>query len=379
MSATSVCGTCGHANPPGRAFCSQCGTALGAAPPCPACGASNDPGARFCGQCGRPLAPAAPTGSPPLGREVRRLRGHRVAVTAVAFSPDGRRVLSGDQDGGLRIWDRETGAVLHHLVGHRDEVLTVAFSPDGRYALSGGGALDKTIRLWDAGTGEETSRLAGHTGGVTSAVFTPDGRGILSGSQDHSVRLWDADAGFLLRNRTNHRRDVVAVSLSADGSRAVSAGLDATMCVWAMEDLSEIRRLRMEAQYEDMVTDAVLAPDGLSVISSDLVAGVHLWDVARAAVVRDFEGHTGNVFAVALSPDGSLALSGAGTDFYDADLRRELGIDNTVRLWRVDTGAELARMEGHDGNVNAVAFSPDGRLGVSGSSDATVRVWRLME
>jgi WD40 repeat protein len=125
-----------------------------------------------------------------------------------------------------------------------------------------------------------------------------------------------------------------------------------------------------------LVLDCAFSGDGLLALSTD-PEGVQLWDLAAAAKRRTLTGHTGNIFGVAFSADGRRALSCSGTDYYDDKLRQELGgADNTVRLWDVQSGLELARLEGHQRNVNCVAFLPDGRA-VSGSSDTTVRLWTL--
>src|SRR5262249_36691593 len=139
------------------------------------------------------------------GQRLHRLEGHTGQVSAVAFSPDGRRALSANKhqfkdgldihaaDYQLRLWDLETGKELRRFVGHAHPVLGVAFSPDGRQALSCG--VDATIRSWDVETGKELHRFVGHTGPVTAVAFAPDGRRAVSGSHDGTVRLWDPATG----------------------------------------------------------------------------------------------------------------------------------------------------------------------------------------
>ena len=94
------------------------------------------------------------------------------------------------QAGGLSSWP----AMQNILSGHSDSVMSVAFSPDGRRIVSGSG--DKTIRVWDAETGEEVvGPLKGHSDWVMSVAFSPDGRRIVSGSDDKTIRVWDAETG----------------------------------------------------------------------------------------------------------------------------------------------------------------------------------------
>ncbi|KAL4078818.1 hypothetical protein V8B97DRAFT_2067943 [Scleroderma yunnanense] len=120
-------------------------------------------------------------------RNQHTLKGHTGLVLSVAFSPDGRHIVSGSNDKTIQIWDAQTGGqVGKPLQGHTDSVMSVAFSPDGRYIVSGSD--DKTIQIWDAQTGGQVGKpLQGHTDSVMSVAFSPDGRYIVSGSHDHTI------------------------------------------------------------------------------------------------------------------------------------------------------------------------------------------------
>ena len=277
---------------------------------------------------------------------------------SVAFSPDGKRIVSGSGDKTVRVWDAATGQPHRHAdrptpIGaaadrpHRAECASVAFSPDGQRIVSG--SVDKTVRLWDAATGQPIGApLTGHTDLVTSVAFSPDGKRIVSGSVDNTVRVWDADTGQPIgAPLTGHTGAVYSVAFSPDGKRIVSGSDDKTVRVWDADTGQPIG-----------------AP---------------------------LTGHTGAVYSVAFSPDGKRIVSGS--------------VDNTVRVWDAATGQPVGAaahrphrrgdqcgvqprrqahrlrqrrqdgagvgrrhrptrsaqpLTGHTGTVTSVAFSPDG-------------------
>ena len=233
-------------------------------------------------------------------------------VTSVAFSPNGRQVLTGSgnpfertSDNTARLWDAATGKELRRFEGHTEAVLSVAVSPDGRQVLTG--SANSTVRLWDAATGKELRRFEGHTDWVTSVAFSPDGRQVLTGSRDNTARLWDAATGKELRRFEGHTDAVWPVAFSPDG-RQVLTGAGHFVGV---------------------------APDNTA----------RLWDVTTGHELRRFEGHTDMVSSVAFRPDGRQILTGSQ--------------DGTARLWDVATGRELCRFYGFtDGHW--LVLTPEG-------------------
>jgi len=130
-----------------------------------------------------------------VAQEANRLQGHRDAVISVAFSPDGKSIVSGSEDNTIRLWDAQTGKPIGQPMKRHDKsVLSVAFSPDGKRIVSG--SEDNTLQLWDVQTEKQIGEpLQGHQAPVRSVAFSPDGKSIVSGSEDNTIRLWDAQTG----------------------------------------------------------------------------------------------------------------------------------------------------------------------------------------
>jgi WD40 repeat protein len=321
------------------------------------------------------VAPILPAGVPLYG-EALRLEGHPEQVTCVAFLPDGRFALSGCRGGKLCLWDLLYQREVRRWGGHASWVTAIAIAGE-RTAVSTG--LDPFLRVWSLADGSEV-RAIRTTGVMNGAVaLSPDGRRVVAGDEGEPIRMWDMATGSELQRFSGCREAISSLTFSPDGryllsgERGVDAGND-HIRLWEVATGREVR------QYGDMlwgIEQAAFSPDGRLIAGASLEGYVTIIDTASGREVRRIQAHAGNAYSVAFTPDGQRMLSSGGTDDIGEDLRREFGIDNSVRLWDVTTGQELARFTGHTGNVLRVAVSPDGRSALSGSADRTVRLWRL--
>jgi hypothetical protein len=150
------------------------------------------------------------------GRELAVLKGHKGWVWSVGWSPDGARLVSGGDDGTVRLWEAQSGRALAVLKGHKGWVWSVGWSPDGTYLVSGG--QDGTVRLWEAQTGRALAVHEGHEGMVRSVGWSPDGAHLISGGSDGTVRLWEAQSGSALAVLEGHKGTVRSVGWRPDGA-----------------------------------------------------------------------------------------------------------------------------------------------------------------
>ena len=292
------------------------------------------------------------------GLEIAVLRGHEDAVLSVAFSPDGHTVVTGSGDRTARLWDVASGLEIAVLRGHEDAVSSVAFSPDGRIVVTGSG--DKTARLWEVASSREIAILRGHESDVLSVAFSPDGRTVVTGSGDKTARLWEAASGREIAILRGHEDAVSSVAFSPAGHTVVTGSGDKTARLWEAASGREIAAFR---GHESDVLSVAFSPDGRTVVTGSRDKTARLWEVASAHEIAAFRGHESDVLSVAFSPDGRTVVTGSR--------------DKTARLWEVASNRDIAVLRGHESDVLSVAFSPDGRTVVTGSRDKTARLWEV--
>lgn len=282
---------------------------------------------------------------------------HAAAVSGVVFARDNNYILSGGNDGKVRIWNVELGGQLNQLSGYGSAIISVAFSPDG--LLVAAGTDDNAVHLWDTQTGDEVVTLRGHTAAILTVAFSPDGTRLASGSRDRTILLWDVEAALSMTDETGE----LYPCDRTPGYRGLTIEAQAAH---ACHRVVELREMSSDVRSVAFSTDGWLLVSGGCASYEGFVCQtgeIRLWDVNMPGELARMFQHSDWVESVAFSPDGAQVASSSR--------------DQTIAIWDVEDGQLVTTLSGHEGWVESVAFSDDGFLLASGGGDEKVFIWDL--
>jgi WD40 repeat protein len=317
------------------------------------------------------------------------IRKHGMPLWAVRFGPEGTLLTAGDDPGAnqtnfLRLWAKE-GKLLAAL-DHRWGVRAVAFSPDRKIAATGGD--DYTAQLWDVKP--ELARRGAplqHEDSVRVVAFSPDGRTLLTGGDDRTARLWDAGTGTPIGHAIEHRGKVGSAAFSPDGLTLLTGSEETVARLWEARLGSAAIT---EFPHDEQVFALAVSPDRSTLATGTGDRRVALWDLnggpnAAATLALQnqpfaalgcssyfrnggvprtvWTAHDDEVWTAAFSPDGKILLTGSR--------------DRTVKGWDAVTGASLPLRLDHKHRVRGIAWNSNGRTILTASGDTTEGAPRL--
>ncbi|MGC1198949.1 MAG: WD40 repeat domain-containing protein, partial [Geitlerinemataceae cyanobacterium] len=300
-----------------------------------------------------------------------------LGVDAIALSADGQSIaattLSNDRSvANLMLWEVETGTLQLFLPTSEQFARAIVFHPDGQHlAYSRGMAIDRRYNLPAA---LPDGLLEGHTKEITDVAASADGRWLVSAGEDRQVQLWDWKKGQLLRTFTANGDTEKSVAIDPKGQFVVSSDGN-SIEVWELKT-GQLRHTLKSGN--SLVSAIALSSDGRTLASGGSDSSITLWNLNTGEPIQtidlDSPDNVGSdIHSLAFSRDGQhLAVS-------IAIFHKEISfwIENSLQLWNVETGTQIANWQGHTDTVRSIAFTADDKTLISGSWDGSIKFWEI--
>lgn len=297
-------------------------------------------------------------------KQLHELTDQQAPISAVALSRDGFQLAAASEDRLIRIWDVQTGKLRSTLTGHTDRIPALIWHPDGKRLISAG--WDTTARVWDVATGEPIILLNSHSGQVLALALSPEGRLLACADSASNVHLWDFESYRTLRVLRDQVRECSSLAFSLDGQILAAGGADHLVALWDAR-----RELQLDVTDEPQLSRTCLAvsPDGQRLLSSGTSTPLRIWSAQTGDSVAQLQDST-PLRAFALSPDGQwIAASLTAQDNPGSP---------QLSLYRADSGQRQTLLEGPSDPVTCLAFSPDSQsLATASFQGPDIWIWNV--
>lgn len=297
----------------------------------------------------------------PDGAKMRLGKGR---ANDIAYSPDSKK-LAVATDIGIWIYDAQTGKELDLFTGGTGVFESVAFSPDGNALVSD--INGNYLCMWDVNTGTQIRTFFGHSHFVITVIsFSPDGKTIASGGSGGDVKFWKAENGEYIHRFTRHHGSVFKATFSSNSKLLATAGSGKSVYVLDVETGESIRSFTEHyPEHTDGFKNVALHPDGRRIATVELDNTVRLWHINTWKQRNINTKYPDEVLNIAFSPDGKTLAS--------------CSQDGTIQFWNPSNLLPLNQLTEPTGSVREIAFSPDGKTLASRSREGTIRFWDIRD
>jgi WD40 repeat protein len=297
------------------------------------------------------------------GQPYRIWEGHGFWTKAVCFSPGSTRLASGSYDLWVKVWDVETGQCLWVLGGHQNVVTALAWSIDGRVLISVGWC---TVKLWEVATGQCLGELETGAQAMITHIASHPTQDRFALCLDHQIQLWTLgtheerliENHRCIRTLIGHTALVFYAAWHPDGRRLATASDDQTVKVWDTQTGKCLTTLQGNAA----MWTVLWLPDQRTLVSTNSEGLLQVWDSETGHCVRVIRAHSSTIWAVMLHPTRSLVA---------------VSEEQNVKFWSTETWDCLGTLQGYDNGILSLALSPDGQTLAVGTQDQAVYFWDL--
>ena len=293
-------------------------------------------------------------------QQVQRVRvipdAHKVPIRSIAIDPTGKNLATGSARLG-KLWQLPEGEELV-IIKERNAFDALAFSPDGE-TIASGNHLGR-ITLFDMHSGSALADIDAHKHSVAQVAFSPDNRYLASSSLEMDIKLWDLQTKKLVRTFSNPAADeVISIAFSPDGRYLAGGNFSGGLWLW---DAQTGERLRGYVGHQSPANVLAIDPQGETLISGSFDAAIKIWDLQTGLLRATLHDHTEAISDIAISADGTTLASSSR--------------DKTIRLWDLRTAKAIATLEEEGVTFRRVAFGPDSRLLVGAAEDGALWFWQ---
>ncbi|CDW79927.1 poc1 centriolar protein homolog a [Stylonychia lemnae] len=296
----------------------------------------------------------AKVGDPALKRS---FKGHKDGITAIAFNPNLKQVISSSLDGTLMVWNFKPSLRPYRFIGHKGQVHDLSVTPDGQTIASC--SQDETVRIWTNSVQGHSQVIKSHSAPVRSVALSSDGHLLLSGSDDKTLKVFTTNDRKFMFTINAHANWIRSCQFSPDTRLIGSGSDDKSVRLW---DVTQKSLIKSFEDHEGAVTSVRFHPDGTCIASGSVDKSIKIWDIRSQRLLQHYDAHTDRVNAVAFHPNGRFLLSASN--------------DATLKIWDLRQGHILYTLYGHEGASNCVNFSPCGDYFTSAGADQIVMVWK---